>query len=702
MSQSKPVRLTELASDQAQLFAHGFAEQLEEQADRRRLTARLGLLETIHSVVENVNRFRSAEQRLGTLLRAFMQHIPGAQHGAIYLCTAQKHLFVVGAAFPGRSDILGTEIDAQGSHIDAAAQLRSPSILPDIPREWLSRVPRCDVMRADARSALVVPFAVGGRAVGVLSLENSDRADAFAEQDLDFAFLLSQYTAMTVDHARLVALRPPRDDWHSSELCAIQALAQTVPFGVLIVAQDQRRVWANPLFCRMTGFSHGDLGKGLHRLHRSLADDAQPASSVAGLEPQRLSLTRKDGSYCHTRAALIGFGALGIRHVKGYVGIFEDLGERNALERRLFHMQRLSSISTLMSGVAHELNGPLTAVIGFAELLLARQDVPPDLSKDLRTISTQAERSVEVMRELLDYIHLEKRDLCPVDVNTLVRQLVRFRMYAFQGRDLDIRLELSKEDPHTRGDAQQLQQALLNLINNAEQACASASRNCKLVIRTERREDHIRISVQDSGPGIPEEIRSRIFEPFFTTYPRGMSTGLGLTVCRQIIENHSGRIWAECEEDQGTTFVVELPTSHVAQEELACDPPEPECPSAPPARILVVDDERSISKLLSKVLTRTGHSVDTALDGREALTKLQANPYDIVFLDLKIPDIPGQAVYDWIKDHAVDLVERTIVLTGDTLNADTIDFLEQQHVTHLLKPFQLTELRDVLDLVWPC
>ena len=124
-------------------------------------------------------------------------------------------------------------------------------------------------------------------------------------------------------------------------------------------------------------------------------------------------------------------------------------------------------------------------------------------------------------------------------------------------------------------------------------------------------------------------------------------------------------------------------------------------PAVSPARILVVDDEASITRLLYKVLTLNGHMVDSAATGYQALNKIQQNHYDIVFLDLKIPGVPGQSVYDWIKKHRADLLPRTIILTGDTLNDDTMHFLDQEQAVRLLKPFDLGELRSLMQCIWP-
>jgi nitrogen-specific signal transduction histidine kinase/putative methionine-R-sulfoxide reductase with GAF domain len=692
MSRTERVRHTELDPDHTQLL-------IRQLTDPQQTDAQVSALDRLQGIVENVNRFYSPEQRLDVLLRAFLQYIPTAQQGTIYLGTASDRTFIIGATIPGHPHLIGTETDVQGGYVEAVAQVKCPVLLPEMQQETSALSERA----CAAQSALVVPFIVGGKTVGVLSLENRESC-AFSQQDLDFAALLSSYTAMVVDNARLLMIQPHGGEWATPELNVIQALAQSLPIGVLVVKQDKYQVWGNLAFCEMTGFEQNELESHLYRIHRFLAQDASDLVALTQPRPYELTLTRRNKTSCPTRALVVGFDTIGIRYAKGYVGIFEDLGEKSTLERELFHMQKFSNIGSLVSGAAHELNNPLTAVVGFAELLLSREDIPSELRTDLRTIVRQAERSVRVTRDLVEYLDLSIKDPIQIDVNYIVSQLVRFRMYMIETDNLNITLDLAQPSPQILGNAQQIQQVLLNLIDNAEHACVVAGKPCHLQIATEtlQRGERVKISVRDNGPGIPEEIQSRIFEPFFTTEPTGERTGLGLTVSRQIIALHGGHIRLESKPGKGSTFFVDLPAAHApgaATQGDRCTPSARK--TVPPARILVVDDETSISKLLTRVLTRTGHRVDSVPDGREALAKLQNNIYDIVFLDIKIPILPGQAVYAWIKRNQSNLLRRTVVLTGDTLNAETIDFLEQEHAIRLFKPFQLVELRTIMDRIWP-
>ncbi len=574
MSQTKRVRVTELERDQST-----FLRQLNEQAIYQHLSEQLNVFERIEHIVANMNRYQSAEQRLDSLLRAFVYAAPATQQGAIYLSAGPKGRFVVGATFPRQPQQVGMTVDATDGYVDAVAKVQSATLLDDTQGDAVARHPRHEAHQREARSALVIPFVAGGRTAGVLTLENCDRTNAFAQQELDFCILLGQYATMAVDLARTTIARP---DVHE-----VQLLAKRTP-----------------------------------------------------------------------------------------------------------------DVDKLVLGIAHELSGPVTAVVSFAELLLS-QDIPPHIAEDLETISRQARHGVELVRELLKYKQLETHERTHIDVNNLIRQLSRFRLYADRKSTLDIQLSLVEPAPTILGNPHQLQQMLLNLIDNAEQACTAAGITCEVCIRTERVEDQVQISVQDNGPGIAPEIRDRIFEPFATTRLHDRAMGMGLVVCRKIASQHNGRIWFKDAPGRGTTFTVEF-TMDSHPEKPAGNPIRHSTDStASPARILVVDDETSITRLLYKVLTLSGHLVDSAATGHQALNKIQQNRYDIVFLDLKIPGVPGQSIYDWIKKHQSDLLPRTIILTGDTLNDDTMHFLDQEQAIRLLKPFELGELRSLMQCVWP-
>jgi PAS domain S-box-containing protein len=233
--------------------------------------------------------------------------------------------------------------------------------------------------------------------------------------------------------------------------------------------------------------------------------------------------------------------------------------ERKSLERKAQLSSRLASVGELASGVAHEINNPLTAVIGYSQFLLDKKDVPRDVQKDLKAINEGAQRVSGIVKRLLAFARQTKPVRTHVDINSLISDILELRYYYLKANNITITTALDPALPIIMADAAQLQQVFLNLIVNAETEMKQARNKGKLLIKTERVNGNIHISFKDNGPGIPEANLQKIFDPFFTTREVGEGTGLGLSVCYGIVKEHDGRIWAESEPGKGATFVVELP-----------------------------------------------------------------------------------------------------------------------------------------------
>lgn len=220
---------------------------------------------------------------------------------------------------------------------------------------------------------------------------------------------------------------------------------------------------------------------------------------------------------------------------------------------------RLASIGQLASGIAHELNNPLTGVIGFSELLLGK-DLPEDVKEDLVTINNEAKRTANIVKGLLTFARKQKTEKEPVDINSIIQGVLQLRSYEQRVNNIDVQVRFAPDLPRVTGNGSQLQQAFINIVVNAEQAMLEAHNRGRFTIATEQAGDRIRISFTDDGPGISPENMRNLFTPFFTTKEVGKGTGLGLSICHGIVTTHNGRIYAESELGKGATFVVELPS----------------------------------------------------------------------------------------------------------------------------------------------
>jgi len=230
------------------------------------------------------------------------------------------------------------------------------------------------------------------------------------------------------------------------------------------------------------------------------------------------------------------------------------------MEEQLIVTDRLASIGELSSGIAHEINNPLTSVIGFSDLVLGK-DIPDDVKEDLRVINREAQRTAGVVRNLLTFARKHAPEKKPMDINKTIQTVLELRAYEQKVNNIQVNTQFAPDLPEITADGFQLQQVFLNIIINAEHFMTEAHGRGTLTITTELVEDIIRASFADDGPGIAEENLGYLFDPFFTTKEVGKGTGLGLSISYGIITEHGGRIWAESELGKGATFVVELPIS---------------------------------------------------------------------------------------------------------------------------------------------
>jgi PAS domain S-box-containing protein len=382
----------------------------------------------------------------------------------------------------------------------------------------------------------------------------------------------------------------------------------------------------------------------------------------------------------------------------GFRGISRDVTERKRMEEERRQLEqkaqfasRLASVGEMASGIAHEINNPLTGVIGYAQLLL-QEDLPDNIRKDLETINDGAQRVANVIQRLLAFARQTKPQRTYVNINEVLATTLDLRGYHLQTSNIKITKQLAPDLPLTVADAGQLQQVFLNLIVNAETEMNLARGHGKLTVKTQRINDTIRISFNDDGRGISEENLERIFDPFFTTRQVGQGTGLGLSVCYGIVSEHGGRIFAESKQGKGATFIVELP---ITTEDKQLGFPEtavPEQRKATGAKILVVDDEPVVREFISKVLTEEGHQVDTVDNAGDALEMVKSKTYRIILLDIKMPGMSGIELFKRFQKMTPSLTRKVVFVTGDVMGARTTAFLSKANSPYITKPFTAGQL----------
>jgi two-component system, NtrC family, sensor kinase len=375
--------------------------------------------------------------------------------------------------------------------------------------------------------------------------------------------------------------------------------------------------------------------------------------------------------------------------------LIRDVTDQKMLQEQLIQSEKMSAIGQLVSGVAHELNNPLAGISAFAQLLLSEKRFPPDQRTAAEMIYAEARRASRIVQNLLTFARQHKPERTPTQVNQVLDDTLELRGYELRVRGIDVQRDYDEQVPETMADAHQLQQVFLNLITNAEQAMERSERDKqRLTVRTRRAGDVLRIDVEDTGPGIPPNLLERIFNPFFTTKPTGSGTGLGLSISLGIVREHEGRIWAE-NAAQGARFVIELP--------IVAPRTTGDYPAVPPAvpvtdrlHILVIDDEASVRVALQRYLSSRGHEVETTASGKEALARMREDAFDAVIVDMRMPDLSGEQLFQELKARDESYAERVIFTTGQLVDDSVRSFLASTGRPCVPKPFEFGAFDQVL------
>ena len=316
------------------------------------------------------------------------------------------------------------------------------------------------------------------------------------------------------------------------------------------------------------------------------------------------------------------------------------------------------------------------------------------IAEQLEKIERSAERCTRIVTNFLALARQYPPERQIIHLNQLVDEAAELLAYPLRIDGVVVVRRLASDLPQLWADPHQIQQVVVNLLTNAHQALRDVSTPRRLVLTTryERVEDRIVLEVADSGPGVAPDVRGRIFDPFFTTKAPGQGTGLGLSLCRGIIDAHEGTLRLEPTPGGGATFVIELPAGAPADTaDAGRAAPRPE--ATPTGTILVVDDEPDVAELLAETLLLDGHRVDTANSGAAALTRILDASYDLVFSDMKMPGMSGIELYDEIARRWPGLERRMIFVTGDNLNPAIRQFIDRTGAFSVSKPFEIGVIR---------
>jgi signal transduction histidine kinase len=412
------------------------------------------------------------------------------------------------------------------------------------------------------------------------------------------------------------------------------------------------------------------------------------AADAANPEWMETRWKRRNGSLVVVRLA--------VRAVRGDRGedrieiLADDVTERRRQDELVRRSERMASLGAVLAGAAHELNNPLAAIMGFSQLLL-RKRWPLEDRSALEAIHHEAVRSATIVKDLLALARrrgIERR--APADVNELVAYIVRTRRYALETAGIVCELELGPMPP-VRGDRAQLEQVILNLLNNAEQALRPrvdghrSTSQGHILIRTRHEEPEVIVEVEDNGPGVPDDVRSDIWDPFWTSKEEGEGTGLGLTVVHTIVVDHGGSVSLERGALGGARFVVRLPTAAATE--------QPAVPSraSRPLDVLVVDPRAADLPFVERFLASRGHAVINAATGEAALRLASQSRFDAVVCDADLAVAGGAPIVDELRASS-GCAHARFVLSAERSPAAIDD-----GVAYVVRPYDVDELRRLIE-----
>ena len=478
----------------------------------------------------------------------------------------------------------------------------------------------------------------------------------------------------------------------------LSAIIATQTEWVTRESLDNRYTFVNEAYCRYKGMSAKALCDPSYDDCSSIdpEDRARFLALRETMTPERpsyqieLTVLMPDGTRRIEEWVKTAIFDRGGRRV-GYQSVGRDITEQREAAReiqrqreQLLHQEKLTALGSLLAGVAHELNNPLSVVVDYAALL--REDARDKKIRDsAKQIHTAAQRCARIVNTFLAMARQKPPAFGPVDLAASIDEALEIVGYPLRSSGVTVAKKIAADLPAVQADPDQLHQVITNLVINAQQALAACPEPRQIELSASVTGGMIELAVADNGPGIPRELRRRVFEPFFTTKPQGVGTGLGLAVCHGIVATHQGTIDIDPRAAGGTVVRVRLPIA-----EGSCRTPRKVAPKAS-GSILVVDDEPAIVSLVGEALRRDGHRIKSAADGRAALALL--DEVDLVITDLRMPGMDGMSLIEEIRAVRPRLADTALIMTGDTLRATADPALVGFGGRVVEKPVDLAALR---------
>ncbi|MBI3792426.1 MAG: PAS domain S-box protein [Gemmatimonadetes bacterium] len=544
------------------------------------------------------------------------------------------------------------------------------------------------------RSMLLVPLRRQRQRIGAVVVLGT-RPRVWTDSEVRRVEAMSDMLSVALDNAEHVeGIREAESRFRTLFRAAPDAILTVLPRGEITEANDSAQDLTGLAPAQLRGRLFTELVAGEDRLAVMRALEGALKGIMARLEVR----IKKDGGQKLTALALTG---LPDTEPPTVLIVARDISGERELRARLLETERLAAIGELVAGVAHEVNNPLGSISAFAQQLLRDPTLAGEHRDSIEVIRSETQRASQVVRDLLAFARRAPAERSAVDVNELVERSLRLRGFQVTSARVQLVTELDSQVPAIEADGRQLQQVILNLVTNAIQAMAPRGGGT-LTVRTRHHDDGtVSIEVGDTGPGVPAHARAHIFEPFFTTKPEGEGTGLGLSVSYGIVAAHGGEIrLADLPPGSGATFIVTLPVGGRALPARRSGEMTAIAPLSPLSgrRLLVVDDEPSLRAGLEAFGRMRGIEVVAAASGPAGLAAANAQPFDAVVCDLRMPGMDGIAFHEELRRSHPALAERTVFVTGDVVDVSQRLGPASRQPT-VAKPFTFERLEETLAAV---
>jgi len=533
------------------------------------------------------------------------------------------------------------------------------------------------------------PVAIAIREV-LTAIRQRKRVDEILEMVLTYSSDLGNAvhgSIVTVDHSsqKLIITSTRGEDWTMEEQMCQLSVGQGLTGHVALSGKPYLCVdtASDPIYYSLFKNVRSELVVPI-----IVEDKVWGLINLDGLEPHLF-----DESTLSTVALLAELAAFAIK-------LRIDITEQERLQRHLIQSEKLASLGETIAGIAHEINNPLTSILSHASLLTLQRGGAAD-EASINAIVQESKRTADLVKNLLAFSRKESKQREVIGINELIKQAVNLKRYQLRVNNIQLICEPCEVSYPVQVSAQQMQQVLLNLLNNAEQAITKIGRQGMIKVEAGRIGEKVFITVTDNGNGIPNHILPYIFDPFFTTKNLGEGTGLGLSIAHTLIENHGGTISAKSEPGH-TVFTIELP--------LALNPNNtPDIKDTRPlptpairrarrlGRVLVVDDEIAIVDAISEFLELQNVTADKANDGYYALDLLAKHRYDAVISDIRMPGLDGPQLYEKASAMEPAYRSRFLFMSGDLVRDSTQSFVSSLSCACLAKPFSLGVLYQHLE-----